>query len=171
MDKKIIIIWIVIIIAIIGIVSYSKNKNTVGETGTVTTTSISQNKGPVDLSQTVVVDEKNSEKTSDGEIINTSSKLREEKTFDGLKFTNIKLAKQDGNTMLIADVENNSGKDLSSGQKVIVVFKDSTGKEIEQVESLLPTIKNGAKGQLNTNVLTDTDDIVNAYDFEIKEAK
>ena len=171
MDKKIIIIWIVIIIAIIGIVSYSKNKNTVGDTGTVTSTSISQTKGPVDLSQTVVVDEKNSEKTSDGEIINTSSKLREEKTFDGLKFTNIKLAKQDGNTMLIADVENNSGKDLSSGQKVIVVFKDSTGKEIEQVESLLPTIKNGAKGQLNTNVLTDTDDIVNAYDFEIKEAK
>ena len=73
--------------------------------------------------------------------------------------------------MLLADVENNSGKDLSSGQKVIVVFKDSTGKEIEQVECLLPAIKNGAKGTLNSNALTASDNIVNAYDFEVKEAK
>lgn len=169
MSKKIVVLSIIIII-IVSLIFILKNKNEQDKSGDITQ-SITEQKEPVDLSKTVVVEENHSEKLTGGERINTSTELKKEKIFNGLKFTNINLVKQEGNTMLIADVENNSGKDLSSGQKVIVVFKDSTGKEIGQVESLLPVIKNGAKGQLNSNVLTASDDIVNAYDFEVKEAK
>ena len=152
MSKKMVVFYIIVIVIIAGLIVYKKNKN-------------------VDLSKTVVIEQKYSEKLAGGERINTSTKLKKEKVFKGLKFTNINLVKQEGNTMLLADVENNSGKDLSSKQKIIVVFKDSTGKEVGQVEGLLPAIKNGTKKQLNSNILTASDDIINAYDFEIKEAK
>ena len=168
--RKKFLVFIIIIIIIVGLIVYFKTKNKQGVSGD-TTQSITEQKGPVDLSKTVVVEEKHSEKLADGGRINTSTKLKEEKEFNGLKFTNISLLKQNGNTMLLADVENNSGKDLSSGQKLILVFKDSTGKEVGQIESLLPAIKNGAKGTLNSNALTASDNIVNAYDFEVKEAK
>lgn len=170
MSKKIVVFSIIIIIIIVSLVIYLKNRKEQDVSG-YTSQNITEQKGPVDLSKTVVVEEKHSEKLADGGRVNTSTKLKEEKEFYGLRFTNISLVKQDGNTMLLADVENNSGKDLSSGQKVIVVFKDSTGKEIEQVECLLPAIKNGATGKLNSNALTASDNIVNAYDFEVKEAK
>lgn len=170
MSKKLVIFWIVIIIITISLIVYSKNKNEQNQAGDIAP-STSQTKGPVDLSKTVVVEENHSEKFTDGGMLNTSSKLKEEKTFNGLKFTNISLSKQNGNTILIADVENNSGKDLGIGEKVILVFKNSEGNEVGQMESILPAIKNREKGQLNSNVLTASDDIVNAYDFEIKVAK
>ena len=169
LKKGLLIFGIAVIILIIILTIHSKNKTNSNETGGVSQNESGQ-KGPVDLSKTVVVEEEYSEKIGENERLNTSPKLKEEKEYKGLKFTNIKLAKKNGNTMLIADVENNSDRDLISGEKIKIVFKDTKGNEIEEIDNILPAIKKGAKGQLNSNIATASNDIVNAYNFEIKEA-
>lgn len=99
----------------------------------------------------------------DGTKLNTSTKLNEAKEVNGLKFENIQLTEQNGQSVLLADVTNNSDKttDLTL---VDVVLLDKDGNEIVTVGGIISPLQAGEKTQFNTSM---TLDYANAYDFRI----
>ena len=62
----------------------------------------------------------------DGTRLNTSTKLNEMKKFEGLEFGNIQLTNSNGQSVLLADVTNNTGK-TTDFTLVDVILLDKTG--------------------------------------------
>lgn len=151
MEKKekqliIIIIAIAVSIAIIYMIAKSINKS-------------SENK----KEQNVII-EQYVQNLTDGTKINTSAKLNEEKSFQGLKISNIQFTNRNGKTELIADVENNTTEDTEA-MLVDVILYDKEGKQIATMSGRISPIKKGEKKQFSTvSVLDHTD----AYNFELK---
>lgn len=111
-----------------------------------------------------VITEQYVQNLTDGTRINTSTKLNEEKNFQGLKITNIQLTKRNGKTELIADVENNTTKDTQA-MLVDVILYNKEGKQIATMGGRISPIKKGEKKQFSTvSVL----DYTEAYNFEFK---
>ena len=99
----------------------------------------------------------------DGTKLNTSSKLQEEKTINGLKIGNIQLTEKNGQLVLLADVTNPTEKD-SEIFLIDIILYDKTGKEIATVPGIVSPIKAGGKTQLNAGI---TEKYANAYDFKV----
>lgn len=145
-QSMIIIIIIIAIIAAIYIIAKSINKD-------------SDNK----IEQNDII-EQYAQNLTDGTKINTSTKLREEKNFQGLKISNIQFTNRNGKTELIADVENNTTEDTEA-MLVDVILYDKEGKQIATMSGRISPIKKGEKKQFSTvSVLDHTD----AYNFELK---
>lgn len=79
--------------------------------------------------------------TEDDTKMNTSSNLKEEKDYKGLKISNIQLTTKNNDTVLLADVENISGKDISTFVQFDVTFTDKEGKELGTIPSNCITTK------------------------------
>ena len=99
----------------------------------------------------------------DGTKLNTSDKLKEEKTVDGLKIGNIQLTEKNGQLVLLADVTNQTTK-TSDTFLVDITLYDKTGKELTTVTGLIIPIKPGESTQLNAGI---TEKYANAYDFKV----
>ena len=99
----------------------------------------------------------------DGTKLNVSSKLNEAKTVNGLKIQNIQLTDRNGQSVLLADVTNESGKDTDI-LSIDIILYDKTGKELGKVPGMLAPMKAGATSQLNAGI---TEDYANAYDFKV----
>lgn len=106
-------------------------------------------------------------KTDDGTKLNISTKLGEEREFQGLKIKNIQLTSKDNQTVLLADVTNNSGKDTQP-IFINIILLDKNGDEVDKIPGIIAPLKNGASTQLNSSA---TSDYANAYDFKIEKAK
>lgn len=162
MKKKGIIIAIVVaIIAIligVGVYYYIVTNNVNNNTGE-TQEEPQQEDNLMDYNNTENVKIENETK------INNSTELSKEKTFFGLKLTNIKLVGQDGMTTFTADVQNTSGKDYE-GKSVTIVLKNQDGTEYSRLPGFMPSVKNGEATKIEAST---TDDITNAYDFTIEE--
>ena len=104
------------------------------------------------------------ERLEDGTKLNTIDKLNSEKNVQGLKITNTQLTTKDGRTVLLADVTNNTGKDMEV-TLIDITLKDAEGNEIVTVGGILSPMKAGETIQLTNGM---TLDYANAYDFEIK---
>ena len=98
-----------------------------------------------------------------GTKLNTSTKLNEAKEVNGLKFENIQFTEQNGQSVLLADVTNNTGK-ATDMTLVDVILLDKNGKEIVTLGGVISPLQPGAKTQFNTSM---TFDYANAYDFKI----
>mgnify|MGYP006934534153 FL=1 len=99
----------------------------------------------------------------DGTKLNTSTKLSETKTVDGLKIGNIQLTMQNGQSVLLADVENDTGKDIDI-MLLDIILLDKNGNELTTIAGIVGDLKAGEKQQLNSSV---TSDYANAYDFKV----
>ena len=104
----------------------------------------------------------------DGKKLNTSTKLNETKTVNGLEFSNIYLTEKDSSTDLIATVKNNTGKDITEITFVEVTLIDKEGKEIVKLDGAIAPIKAGGEKQFQINT---TLDYANAYDFKVEIKK
>ena len=104
----------------------------------------------------------------DGKKLNTSTKLNETKTVNGLEFSNIYLTEKDSSTDLIATVKNNTGKDITEITFVKVTLIDKEGKEIVKLDGAIAPIKAGGEKQFQINT---TLDYANAYDFKVEIKK
>lgn len=99
----------------------------------------------------------------DGSKLNTSSKLNETKKVNGLEIGNIQLSMTGGETTLLANVKNNSGKDL--GVTVIdITLYDKNGVEITTIRGIIGDVKAGESVKLEAST---TLDFANAYDFKV----
>lgn len=100
----------------------------------------------------------------DGTVENISSKLKEEKELDGLRFKNIRLIEKSGQLTLFADVMNTTNQDIEAFFVNIILY-DKEGKELGTILSLISPIKAGETVELKTGITEKK--YVNAYDFKI----
>jgi len=95
-EKRLILILIAILVVVLIIGLFIK-KNRNEENG-------------VQSQQNTATDEKFVQVLEDGTKLNKSSKLNETKNVEGIEISNIQFTYKDGQTVLLADVTNNSGK-------------------------------------------------------------
>ena len=100
----------------------------------------------------------------DGTVENISSKLKEEKELDGLRFKNIRLIEKSGQLTLFADVMNTTNQDIEAFLVNIILY-DKEGKELGTILSLISPIKAGETVELKTGITEKK--YINAYDFKI----
>ena len=99
----------------------------------------------------------------DGTKLNTSTKLSETKIVDGLKIGNIQLTMQNGQSVLLADAENDTGKAIDI-MLLDIILLDKNGNELTTIAGIVGDLKAGEKQQLKSSV---TSDYANAYDFRV----
>ena len=100
---------------------------------------------------------------SDGTKLNTSDKLHETKTFDGMEISDFQLTENDNVTLLLGTVTNTSST-TKGGYPVSLIIKDKEGNEIITIAAYISELDPGESTQLSTSA---TFDYANAYDFEI----
>lgn len=147
-EKKMIAGLLLILLILIIIVVVNKNKK------------VSKSEDTVEENSTV---EEFVQVLDDGTKLNTSTKLNEAKEVNGLKFENIQFTEKNGQSVLLANVTNNSGKETKF-TLVDVILYDKNGNEIAKVGGIVSPLQPGAKTQFNSSM---TLDYANAYDFKI----
>ena len=103
----------------------------------------------------------------DGTKVNTSNKLKQDKTIDGLTITDISIKTKNNETILKATVKNPTNT-VKGNYEVIIKIKDKDGNVIKQISGYINTTK--AKEQSILSIKTSSD-FANAYDFEIVKEK
>lgn len=98
-----------------------------------------------------------------GVKLNTSTKLNETKTVNGLEIGNIQLTNANGQSVLLADVTNNSGA-ATELTLLDIILLDKDGNELGKVGGIISPLEVGGKTQLNASTMMD---YANAYDFQI----
>ena len=147
-EKRLILVLIAILVIVLIIGLFiKKNKNKENE--------IQNQNNPTD--------EKFVQVLEDGTKLNKSSKFNETKNIDGIEISNIQFTYKDGQTVLLADVINSSGKAVDMTLLDIKLL-DEQGNEIITVGGIISPMQVGETTQLNASM---TMDYANAYDVEI----
>ena len=145
--RMILILLVVLVIAIILFVVYNNKKG---------------NNNEVTKQENEVVEEF-VQVLEDGTKLNISTKLNEAKEVNGLKFENIQFTEQNGQSVLLANVTNNSGK-ATDMTLVDVILLDKNEQEIVKVGGIISPLQPGETKEFNTSM---TINYANAYDFKI----
>lgn len=148
--KRNIIIGIVILIIIVILIAVFGNKNNKNK----------QNENEQTDNQ---VTEEFVNVLDDGTRLNTSNKLKETKTIDGMEISNFQLTAKDNVTILLGTITNKSDA-VKGDYPVNIKILDKQGNEIITVGGYIGELQPGATTQLNCSA---TFDYANAYDFEI----
>lgn len=102
---------------------------------------------------------------SDGSKVNTSEKLKENKKFDGLNFTNISLTEKAGVTQLTGVITNTS-KNEKGDYIAEIILVDRLGTELAKMETYIKKLQPQESTTLNASVIFDYS---NAYNMVIKK--
>ena len=151
-NKKLVILLAIVLVIILGVAIYfaiPKNNN-------------NAQKDQKQYSQINLENTENA-KVEDGKKINTSEKLLQNKTIDGINIKDIKLVAENETTTLTATVENKSQKKINAG-KITINFTNSNGEIYAKLNSYIGDIDIGKTGNINAST---TRDLANAYDFTI----
>ena len=148
-EKRLILILIAILVVVLIIGLFIK-KNRNEENG-------------VQSQQNTATDEKFVQVLEDGTKLNKSSKLNDTKNVEGIEISNIQFTYKDGQTVLLADVTNNSGKAIDMTLLNIKLL-DEQENEIITIGGIISPMQVGETTQLNAGM---TMDYANAYDVEI----
>ena len=145
-EKRMILILLVVLVIAVVIFVVSKNK-----------------KGNKENTEENKVVEEFVQVLEDGTRLNTSTKLKEMKKFEGLEFGNIQLTNSNGQSVLLADVKNTTQAETGL-MLVDVTLYDKNGNELGTVGGIISPLKPGESKQFNTSM---TIDYANAYDFKV----
>lgn len=104
-------------------------------------------------------------KGESGNKINTSGKLQDTKTLNGLEINNVNLETLGNKTIMLADVKNTT-KNKIQEKKVKVDLLSEDGKLIKTLEGTIDAVEAEKMTQLN---LEAEGDFVNVYDYRIYE--
>lgn len=104
-------------------------------------------------------------KSEDGTKINMSPKINQDMKLNELDIKNIQLTCKNGITTLLADVLNNTNKDLEM-KNIKIKFLDENNKEIRTVSGYIPALKIGETTKLNVSM---SSNLITAYDIEFSE--
>lgn len=162
-NKKLVILLAIVLVIILGVAIYfaiPKNNNNAQKEEQKLEQVIEE--GQKQYSQINLENTENA-KVEDGKKINTSEKLLQNKTIDGINIKDIKLVAENGTTTLTATVENKSQKKINAG-KITINFTNSNGEIYAKLNSYIGDIDIGKTGNINAST---TRDLANAYDFTI----
>ena len=101
----------------------------------------------------------------DGTKVNTSEKLKETKMYGNIQISNMRIAKQEEMTVIMADIQN-TGESVLARQKVKITMLDENGETITEIT---PEIRELQSGEVYTFSAGMTEDVVNAKDYTIGE--
>lgn len=153
-DEKrwIVLLVAVLVIAVVLIVGLSRSKKT---------------EEPVKNNEVEQVQKEEAyvEVLEDGSKVNTSNKLKENKEFNGLEISNIEIVEKDNETILEADVTNQTNE-AQGDYGIYLKIKDDKGNEIKKIAGYINYM--GAKEKTRLSIKTSYD-FANAYDFEIEK--
>ncbi len=108
------------------------------------------------------------DKQENGIVVNTSKKLAETKTFNGLEFTNIKFSHTESVTSLNAEVKNTTAS-IIPAQLVDINVLDKDGKIMTSFVGEINKLEPGETTTIDSGIAAN---YVNAYDIEFaKPAK
>ncbi len=110
------------------------------------------------------LDEEHVVTLEDGTRLSTSKALKKEKSFDGIKVTDIQLTEKKNKTVLLGTLTNTANT-KKGGYYVNVVLKDEEGNALKSLRTYINELEAGETTQLNTQV---TLDYANAYDFSVE---
>lgn len=103
--------------------------------------------------------------SEDGTKINLSPEINQDMKLNGLDIKNIQLTCKNGITTLLADVSNNTNKDLEM-KNINIKLLDDDNKEIRTVNGYIPALKIGETTQLNVSM---SSNLITAYDINFSE--
>lgn len=101
----------------------------------------------------------------DGTKLNTSNKLKEKKTFDGMEITDLQLT-MNGNVSLLLGRVTNTSSTNKGGYPVNITVLDKKENEIITIKAYIKELAAGESTELNTSA---TFDYANAYDIKISK--
>lgn len=104
----------------------------------------------------------------DGTKLNYSPELHKDKTYNGLKISNIQLTEKDGKSVLLADVTNTETTSTNGFTTMDITFYDDTGNALGVTVGLIKPLAPGETTELNASL---TFDYASAYDFKVTEHK
>lgn len=99
----------------------------------------------------------------DGTTINTSEKLKENKTIDGMEIANLQLTQKNNQTVLLGTITNNT-KEKKGGYPVDITMLDKDGNKIVVLVGYIKELQPGESTALNVSTTLDYSD---SYDFTI----
>ena len=105
-------------------------------------------------------------KQADGTVVNTSDKIREERSMLGYNIKNAELKQKIGQTEFVAEVTNATETD-KDGVLIDVVLYDKGGNEIGRIPGSIIEVKAGETIVLRAAI---TENYIGAYDYKL-EAK
>ena len=149
-EKRMILILLVILVIAIVIFAVTKNKK-----GNNNNENTEVENEPVEEFVQVL---------EDGTKLNTSTKFNESREVNGFRFESIQFTEQNGQSVLLADVINNTEKAITDYTLVDVILYDKNGQEIITLGGIISPLQPGEKTQFN---MSSTLDYANAYDFKI----
>lgn len=100
----------------------------------------------------------------EGNKENSSPKMEEEKSFENVKFTDIKIEYKDEATYITANVTNTSNEKISEKMINIKLLNDKQ-EEVENVKAYIPDLEVGETKEFTTAI---TLDVVDIYDIQIE---
>ena len=152
-DKRILLLYAVIAIIIIWIVAINVNSNK-NNTNQVNTS---------EGEQTTTVEEQN------GLKVNKSEKMKENKKYKGLEFSNIQFVtnEEKSTTEIYADITNTTKQDMNE-QSININILDKDGNILNTFTGTIGELKAGETKTLTAAIAAVYD---NAYNIEIVDAK
>lgn len=99
----------------------------------------------------------------DGRKINVSSKINEDRDFEGLLLQEIQLSSKNSETQLLANIKNNTSKPTEA-MDIDVILLDKNGNEIVKLSGIIDALNPGEETKLNINSSLDYSE---AYDLKI----
>lgn len=167
MKNKILIIFIILIILLAGITIGFKimdNENNDIENNIRENIDVTENVDTKEPPHPIdVPGDQNVRINSDGVKENTSSQLLEEQNINGIIINNIKLTYVNGESTIIADLKNDTGKDIQELGLVYIKVKDETGTVVREMSVYVMSVKSGETIKINAGI---TSEIVNASQLE-----
>lgn len=107
------------------------------------------------------------DKQENGTVVNTSKKLSETKTYNGLEFTNIKFSHTESVTSLNAEVKNTTSN-TTPAQLVDINVLDKNGNIMTSFVGEINKLEPGETTTIDSGIAAN---YVNAYDIEFASPK
>ena len=151
-EKRMILILLAILVVTLIIFFVVRNKNGESKEGErIVINSVEQ------------IEEKYVKVQEDGTKLNISDKLNQSKTVGGYTFSNIRFTEKDGETILLADVKNNTSS-ATPARFVDITLLNDNGQEIITISGIISPAQAGETVEFETSM---TLDYANTYDLKI----
>lgn len=162
-EKKKLNIWVIVAISVVavlaivgivvGVVLNNKNKANTLET--------------VPNNETNIVNTDN-KTVSVNDNSNVIASLKEDKIYKGIKISNIQLTYSDGETKIVADVENVSGNEINELSIIEFVLYNQDKLEIGSIPAVINMLEVGEKSQVKASI---TANFSKAVNYTIEKSK
>lgn len=146
-EKKKLNIWVIVAVSVVAVLAIAaivvgivlNNKNKDNKVETVPNNEVN-----------IVITDNNVVSANDNSKVIAS--LKEDKIYKGIKISNIQLTYSDGETKIVADVENVSGNEINELSIIEFVLYNQDKLEIGSIPAVINMLDKGEKSQVKASI-------------------